>query len=190
MPPTSHQPHHYSAPVSGGSSYQGYVKGLHGWNDPPPIEGSSGVSGGSRKHGHGHGHSAPSGGGGSQVDVPAVIKSVENPTSHILVAMTSAMELVKGSVTNASQQRIVDDTDKRLEELMERLGEEKIPDILVAQLILLSNALNSKNGREASNVSMQLTLMSTNHPEDSHWIVGSKRLVELFNRTLVPGGQQ
>ncbi|KAI9351189.1 hypothetical protein BDR26DRAFT_850628 [Obelidium mucronatum] len=158
------------------TSYQGYVKNLHGWNDPPSLIGSA------RKK-------ANAGGGG--IDTAAVLRSVEAPVAHVLVALTSAMDAVKQRVvTDPIQRKVLEDTDKRLEELLERLGSQSVPDVIMAHLVILSNALNAKDIPAATNTTMTLTLMSTEHHDEAHWIVGAKRLVEMYARVLQPEVQQ
>ncbi|KAI8615494.1 hypothetical protein BC830DRAFT_289621 [Chytriomyces sp. MP71] len=158
-----------------GTTYQGYVKGLHGWNDPPPLIGNGSLS--SKKK-------------VDALDVAATLKSVENPVAHVLVALTTAMDAIKQKVIqDPIQRKVLEDTDKRLEELLERLGGQLVPDVIMAHLVVLSNDMQA-----ASKTTMTLTLMSTEHHDEAHWIVGSKRLVELYTRVhqqdQQPGLQQ
>ncbi|TPX67623.1 hypothetical protein CcCBS67573_g07444 [Chytriomyces confervae] len=156
-----------------GTTYQGYVKGLHGWNDPPSLIGSS-----SRKQN-------AKGGASADVNVDEVLKSVENPVAHVLVGLTTAMDFVKQKViTDPIQRRVLEDTDKRLEELLERLGTQSVPDAILSYLVLLANAFNAKDMAAASKTTMKLTLMSTENHDEAHWIVGAKRLVEMYTRCL------
>ncbi|KAJ3025500.1 UNVERIFIED_CONTAM: hypothetical protein HDU68_007080 [Siphonaria sp. JEL0065] len=169
QPPPPPQNHTAGQP---GTSYQGYVKDLHGWNDPPSLIGSS------KKK-------ANAGGGG--IDTAQVLKTVENPIAHILVALTTAMDQVKQRViTDPIQRKVLEDTDKRLEELLERLGTQSVPDVIMAHLVILSNAFNAKDIPSATKTTMTLTLMSTEHHDEAHWIVGAKRLVEMYAKTLQP----
>ncbi|KAJ3073303.1 hypothetical protein HDU98_001853 [Podochytrium sp. JEL0797] len=181
-PPQQHQQQPHSPTgdnLAGapGTTYQGYVKGLHGWNDPPSLIGSS-----SKKH--------PS--TSSRIDTRAVLQSVENPVAHVLVGLTSAMDVVKQKVIqDPIQRKVLEDTDKRLEELLERLGEMLVPDVILAHLVVLANAFNTKDLPTATKTAMTLSLMSTEHHEESHWIVGAKRLVEMYSRCVgVPEQQQ
>ncbi|KAJ3104262.1 hypothetical protein HK100_004085 [Physocladia obscura] len=165
-------------------TYQGYVKGLHGWNDPPSLIGGLGATqrGTARKAAA----ATPTTASTATLDADALLASVDNPVSHVLVALTAAMDLVKQAViTDIVQRKMLDDTDRRLDELLERLAVQAVPDILLAHLILLANAFTAKNPAAAKKTAMTLTLMSTEHHEDAHWIVGAKRLVDMFDRFVV-----
>jgi hypothetical protein len=109
---------------------------------------------------------------------------------------------------------MVEDTDRRLEELFERLGNKDVPGPVLTPLSALAKgkafsfygelchlptarayvisfdpALNAKDIRTASDNAMQLNLLATSHSNETRWIVGIKRLVELYGRVLSQGGQ-
>ncbi|KAJ3344763.1 hypothetical protein HDU83_004757 [Entophlyctis luteolus] len=180
MPPPP--PSTMTAPPAASANYQGYVKGLNGWNDPPSL-----LTATSRKHPNATSTTNAS----SRIDTAAVLASVENPISHVLGGLTAAMDRVKSVViSDPIQRKVLEDTDKRLEELLERLSEQAVPDVLLAHLVVLATALNASDLVSAKRTTMTLTLMSTEHHEDAHWIVGAKRLVEMFERVIVAPPQQ
>ena len=67
-----------------------------------------------------------------------------------------------------------------MQELFERLNEKKLPKSVLAQLIQLSNALNASDMTSASSLSVHLMTSSFDH--EGKWVLGVKRLVELYNR--------
>ncbi|KAI8845507.1 hypothetical protein BC829DRAFT_491647 [Chytridium lagenaria] len=122
---------------SGGIHFQGAVRGIHGWNDPPNLIG--------------------------------------------VVTMVTAMTVIKqAAVVDPSQRRVVEDTDKRLEELLERLGTQSVAGPVMAQLTKVAQAINSRDVPGASAAAVQLSLLATAHSAESRWILGVKRLVELY----------
>jgi hypothetical protein len=50
--------------------------------------------------------------------------------------------------------------------------------------MIIRIALNASDAAEASKISMALTLLSTTYSAESRWIVGVKRLVELFGKSV------
>ncbi|KAJ3099375.1 hypothetical protein HDU97_003248 [Phlyctochytrium planicorne] len=149
--------------ATGGSSFQGPVKGIHGWNDPPNLIGVK-----SKKSG------APQ-------DAAPAPSAADIDAGLIGSAMVTAMTVIKqAAAADPSQRKIVDDTDRRLEELLERLGEKSIPFPVMAQLAKVSEAINARDIPGASNASVQLTLLSSAHSSEARWILGVKRLIELY----------
>ncbi|KAJ3219668.1 hypothetical protein HDU67_010030 [Dinochytrium kinnereticum] len=151
---------------TGGMNYQGSVRGIHGWNDPPNLIGVA-----SKKAAAAQPAAAPT---PTMSDVDA---------GMIGSAMVTAMTVIKqAAAADPSQRRIVDDTDKRLEELLERLGTQSIPNPVMIQLSKVAAAVNSRDIPGASAASVQLTLLSTAHSSEARWILGVKRLIELYAR--------
>ncbi|KAJ3075254.1 hypothetical protein HK102_005649 [Quaeritorhiza haematococci] len=83
---------------------------------------------------------------------------------------------------------MIDDTDKRLETLFERLAMGELPDRVLAQLVILGKALNE---RDMSSATVVVTgLMTTSYDKEGKWVVGCKRLIEMYQKILAMQQQQ
>ncbi|RKO91784.1 hypothetical protein BDK51DRAFT_32073 [Blyttiomyces helicus] len=161
--------HHRNTPPPPSGNYQGPVVGLNGWNDPPSLLSAAGK----RKGG------SPAPGVVGIADASGVLKGVENPVNLIVGAFTTALGAVKAGV-DPSQRRMVEDTDKRIDNLFERLAGDQVGEVVLAQLVVLSNALNAKDFATANGCIM--TLMTSSFDHEGKWMVGAKRLVEMYSR--------
>ena len=75
---------------------------------------------------------------------------------------------------------MVQDTEKRIESLMDKLASDQVSKPILAQLIHLSNALKVRNIQSATQITLQL--MTDSFDQEGKWVVGLKRLVELYAR--------
>lgn len=75
---------------------------------------------------------------------------------------------------------MVQDTDKRLDELFDKLASGKISRPLLARLMHLSNALNQRAHPASSQLTLQLMTDFMN--TEGKWVVGLKRLAEMYAR--------
>jgi hypothetical protein len=75
---------------------------------------------------------------------------------------------------------MMQDTEKRLDDLFDKLATDKIERPILAQLIHLSNALKAKDLNTATRISVEF--MTTIFAKEGKWVVGLKRLVELYAR--------
>ncbi|KAJ3192144.1 hypothetical protein HK101_006979 [Irineochytrium annulatum] len=162
-------------PRAGGppvAHYQGVVKGIHGWNDAPNLIGAV-----SKKN------ASPSpvvppqalvgAGTGAGAAGTAADGAIGGEVARVMQVVRTA------SLVDPSSKKIVDDTDKRVEELIQRLATNSVPEPCIMQLRLLAQALKAGDLAAASAASMQLTLLSTAHSTEGRWIIGIKRLLEL-----------
>ncbi len=76
---------------------------------------------------------------------------------------------------------MVQDTEKRLDELFDKLASGTISRPLLARLLHLSNALNQRVHPAAMQLSLQL--MTDYMNTEGKWVVGLKRLTEMYART-------
>ncbi|KAJ3297995.1 hypothetical protein HK104_011290 [Borealophlyctis nickersoniae] len=134
---------------------------------------------GARKGKGGSGTASPAPVAAALTDPSAVLKGVESPEGIIVAALTTALDAVKAGV-DASQRRMVEDTDKRLESLFERLAAKQLQPPVLAQLLTLANALNARDFPTANATVM--SLMTTSFDQEGKWLLGVKRLVELYQR--------
>ena len=75
---------------------------------------------------------------------------------------------------------MMQDTEKRLDDLFDKLATDKIERPILAHLIHLSNALKAKDLNTATRISVEF--MTTIFAQEGKWVVGLKRLVELYAR--------
>ena len=76
---------------------------------------------------------------------------------------------------------MIQDTDKRLEFLFDRLSAQQVPDDVLAPLVVISQAIQA--GDYGTSQKTVMELVTSNHPEETKWVVGLKRLVEFLTRT-------
>ncbi|KAJ3056227.1 hypothetical protein HK097_007710 [Rhizophlyctis rosea] len=185
-PPTSmhgQQPAQYSAypdhlaqatPPPPSGHFQGAVPNLNGWNDIPShlISGARGKS----RPGSGAATPAPA---GLAIDPEEALKGIESPAGFIVAGLSTILDTVKSSA-DPSQQRMVDDTEKRLDNLFERLASEKVDRVVLAKLVTLVRSLNARDFGTSNAVAQDL--MTTSFDVEGKWVVGLKRLAELYQR--------
>jgi hypothetical protein len=73
---------------------------------------------------------------------------------------------------------MIDDTEKRMDELFDKLASNQISSSILAKLIHLCNALKANDVQSATR--MSLDLMTTSFEKEGKWVLGLKRLVELY----------
>jgi hypothetical protein len=76
---------------------------------------------------------------------------------------------------------MVQDTEKRLDELFDKLASSQISRPLLARLMHLSNALTQRAHPAAMQITLQL--MTDFMTTEGKWVVGLKRLAEMYART-------
>lgn len=133
------------------------MSGLSGWNDPPKQT--------------------------ADADAAEHILKVAGaaPEGVIVASFTAAMDLARSILDRMPNQRQkVEDTDRRIDGLFDRLANHKIQSqrMVFAQLFQVAQALNSKSYMEAQ--AMILKMMTSNYADETQWILGAKRLVELL----------
>ncbi|KAJ3044138.1 hypothetical protein HDV00_003242 [Rhizophlyctis rosea] len=133
---------------------------------------------GARKSRPGSGTASPAP-SGLVVDPDEALKGIESPAGFIVAGLTAILDHVKSSV-DASQQRMVDDTEKRLDNLFERLASEQVQRVVLAKLVTLVRSLNARDFMTCNAVAQDL--MTTSFDQEGKWVVGLKRLVELAQR--------
>ncbi|KAJ1336238.1 hypothetical protein BSLG_007466 [Batrachochytrium salamandrivorans] len=143
--------------VVGGRSYQGAVAGMSGWNDPPKLTADADAA-----------EKILAAAGGS-------------PEGVIVASFTAAMDLARGLLDRMPNQRQkVEDTDRRIDGLFDRLASQQIQPqrTVLAQLLQLAQALDKKEYTAAQTTVMKM--MTSNYANETSWILGAKRLVELL----------
>jgi protein transport protein SEC31 len=73
------------------------------------------------------------------------------------------------------QRRILEDTEKRLDSLFEKLAAKQIKPKSVQNLVALSKALTLGDYHTSNGI-----IMSMLTTDDENWVLGVKRLVEMF----------
>ena len=73
---------------------------------------------------------------------------------------------------------MVQDTEKRLEFLFDRLAQELVPEVVLARLVLITKDLQTGNIQRALDGVMALLSVSGDFSDEAKWIVALKRLVE------------
>ncbi|KAJ3179954.1 protein transport protein S31 [Gaertneriomyces sp. JEL0708] len=119
-------------------------------------------------------------GGKTSVAHDEVLNGVGNPKALIVKSFMDAMENVKARQP-ASQKRMIEDTEKRLENLYERVSTDQVPPQILAMTVQIAKALNEKDFTTANNIILQL--MTTSFDQEGKWVLGAKRLVELALRS-------
>ncbi|TPX65974.1 hypothetical protein SpCBS45565_g04772 [Spizellomyces sp. 'palustris'] len=161
--------------------YQAGVSGLNGWNDLPThmVTGIAVRKKGQSGSGTTSGTASPAP-LASLDDPSSVLNDVVNSKGLIVGAFTTAMDRVKSGAAEASQRRMIEDTDKRLENLYERLSADQVPNHVLASAVQLATALNNKDYTTCHSIVM--ALMTTSFDQEGKWVLGAKRLVELCQR--------
>ena len=106
-----------------------------------------------------------------------IILETQNPSKLILETLSNILNSLK---TVNIPGKIFADTEKRCLILFEKLEKQELDSTVLGLLIHLSNAVNVQDNSKAGQISMELMQKGT--PGDSKWIVGVKRLVELYSK--------
>lgn len=93
---------------------------------------------------------------------------------------TSKLELCKSAFETGPQKRVVDDTARRINILLQELEKGELPKEVIRSLHTLTDALESKEYTKALEVYTQL--MTTEYERHGNWITGIKRLVDLTEK--------
>ncbi|KAJ3253308.1 hypothetical protein HK103_000749 [Boothiomyces macroporosus] len=107
-----------------------------------------------------------------------ILHGVSNPESTIVSIITDTLDAVKQN--SRANPRMIEDTDKRLEFLFDRLANKQVAPILLAPAYKISLALSQRDFGTAK--SAVTALMAGVPQDDTKWIVGMKRLVELYEQ--------
>ncbi|KAL2911215.1 hypothetical protein HK105_209323 [Polyrhizophydium stewartii] len=141
--------------VVGGRSYQGPVTGMSGWNDPPKAMGADAA------------------------EAEKALAAVQAPEGVIVAAFTTAVDQAKALVERMPAQRAkIEDTDRRIEGLFDRLANHKLERVVLGQTLLVAQALDAKQYAQAQAIVMKM--MKANYANETAWILGAKRLTELL----------
>ncbi|KAH6573142.1 hypothetical protein BASA62_003091 [Batrachochytrium salamandrivorans] len=130
---------------------------MSGWNDPPKLTADADAA-----------EKILAAAGGS-------------PEGVIVASFTAAMDLARGLLDRMPNQRQkVEDTDRRIDGLFDRLASQQIQPqrTVLAQLLQLAQALDKKEYTAAQTTVMKM--MTSNYANETSWILGAKRLVELL----------
>lgn len=103
-----------------------------------------------------------------------ILDNTANPEQLIMDTIKNILEILK---TSNIQERMLQDTEKRMNMLFEKLQIKEVETSTLALVVHLSNSLNLKDYQKASGLVMEL--MQKGSAADSKWVVGLKRLVEL-----------
>ncbi|KAI9599191.1 hypothetical protein BDF19DRAFT_430383 [Syncephalis fuscata] len=106
---------------------------------------------------------------GDSLDVNGLATSIQ----AILEECTAAI-----AVFNPTQKRMLEDTKRRMNELLVRLKDNQVKAHILTALSTFLNAINSQDYTTANQV--HLDLMQTDFDSEGRWLVGAKRLVELM----------
>ncbi|ORX92866.1 hypothetical protein K493DRAFT_316316 [Basidiobolus meristosporus CBS 931.73] len=82
---------------------------------------------------------------------------------------------------NANQKRMLDDTEKRLNLLFDKLKNDSLSTALLVQLELMIKAIEEDEFSKAQ--SIHVDLMTTEFDSEGKWLVGLKRLLDLYQKT-------
>ncbi|ORX97826.1 hypothetical protein K493DRAFT_349774 [Basidiobolus meristosporus CBS 931.73] len=82
---------------------------------------------------------------------------------------------------NPTQRRMLLDTEKRLEVLFERLKSGSMSTYLLAQLEVMVKAIEGSDFAKAQSVHVEL--MTTEFDSEGKWLVGLKRLLDLYQKS-------
>ncbi|CAO3656495.1 unnamed protein product [Mucor hiemalis] len=112
-------------------------------------------------------------------------KSVNNSDDALEVkdisgVFSSKLELCKTTFETGPQKRVVDDTARRINILLQELEKGELPKEVIRSLHTLTDALESKEYTKALEVYTQL--MTTEYERHGNWITGIKRLVDLTEK--------
>ncbi|KAJ1976904.1 protein transport protein S31 [Dimargaris xerosporica] len=93
----------------------------------------------------------------------------------IFTALQGALQQAR-SVTGPAQKRVLDDTEKRLNQLFDLMNEGNLPSAMEGPLLSLAQALQHRDYPQAHQVYMKM--IHTNFDSSQRWMMGAKRLVE------------
>lgn len=95
------------------------------------------------------------------------------------VLVVNSLRNILSNLQNSSQiqNRVLQDTEKRLNILFDKLAKKELDNTILALLVHLANSLNSQDFQKAFSLVMEL--MQKGSATDSKWVVGLKRLVEI-----------
>ncbi len=114
-------------------------------------------------------------------DPPKFTKDDEilNQTKDPEILISSTIKNILLNLKNLQiQNRVLQDTEKRLNILFDKLDTNVIENSILGLLVHLTNSLDSKEYQKASGLVMEL--MQKGSANDSKWVVGLKRLVEIL----------
>ena len=164
-------------------SYQTPVANLRGWNDPPSLNEYRNVS-----------H-----------------EDLIGQETKIMNTLNGILEIIRGIYEMTPQRRIVEDTEKRMQLCLDRMRDQSMhlgaKSILVDIMTGMSlrnfkvpsqstphsptHSTNLKppysphpavNAKDFATAQSQITKLNTNFVDESRWIIGLKRLVELWQQ--------
>ncbi|KAI7878875.1 hypothetical protein K492DRAFT_208656 [Lichtheimia hyalospora FSU 10163] len=95
-------------------------------------------------------------------------------------AMRSVLSQCEPYFTAGPNKRIFQDTQGRINGMLEELGKNEIPDRVVQSLGDFSQALQDKDWTKSLNIHTQL--MTTEYDKHGNWLIGLKRLVDLAQK--------
>ncbi|CDH54225.1 predicted protein [Lichtheimia corymbifera JMRC:FSU:9682] len=107
-----------------------------------------------------------------------------NNNSHdresIVQAMQSILSQCEPCFTAGPNKRIFQDTQGRINGMLDELDKNEIPDCVVQSLSEFSQALQDKNWEKS--LEIHTRLMTTEYDKHGNWLIGLKRLVDLAQK--------
>ncbi|EEB08404.1 COPII-coated vesicle component Sec31 [Schizosaccharomyces japonicus yFS275] len=119
--------------------------------------------------------------------IPVELKYPAGDRSHIPQNLMPIFEVLNGEITRISErapkriERVVIDTNKRLNMLFDRLNNDMLPENVTAELLNFVSAFSKGDLQEASAIHMNMITSMSDHCD--HWIVGIGRLITLRKST-------
>ncbi|KAJ3368515.1 hypothetical protein GGF31_006335 [Allomyces arbusculus] len=88
--------------------------------------------------------------------------------------LAAVVDKVKAAPPAGLNARVIADSEKRLQDVLQRLHTHALPTPLAAQIALVLDAYEAQN---AEGTARQLQTLSTSFVDESRWIVGLRRLL-------------
>ncbi|KAI7901127.1 uncharacterized protein BX663DRAFT_515036 [Cokeromyces recurvatus] len=99
---------------------------------------------------------------------------------EISIILSNKIELCKTAFENGPQKRIVDDTIRRIDNLLKELEDDQLTKQVSQLLYTLSKALESSEYTKA--LEIHTKLMTAHYENHGSWILGLKRLIDLTEK--------
>ncbi|KAL3894094.1 MAG: hypothetical protein SGCHY_005475 [Lobulomycetales sp.] len=152
-------PYQHNAGTSDSTTYQGYVAGLSGWNDPPQNHLQK------------------------QASAEQVLEGIDSPAGLVVGFLERALDEVSQAI-QPSQKRMLQDTEKRVTVLFDTLAAkgDDFPRTTLALLVSLVKNMEARAWPDADAVVMRM--LKDLSVDDNRWVMGVKRLSELYARNI------
>ncbi|CAG8581933.1 7062_t:CDS:2 [Paraglomus occultum] len=100
-------------------------------------------------------------------------------SQEIVTLLNSLLDICKKASTHA-ERRVIADTEKRITFLFEKLEKQELPDPVLGKVGKVCEHLDNKDFQNA--LSMHNNLMTTHFDKEGKWLLGVKRLIDLYQK--------